>query len=603
MINTYDYTLKELIVDKEYLFEVPNYQRSYVWTEKHVHQFLRDGSFCLGKYKDSSDKFEHYAGQMIFRKLKNRLDGRERLEIIDGQQRITTFMILAAAVTDLIRLWGSSPEKVRELQKKYLLSCFHSQCVDDERTLKLSEKDASFWRKLTGGNYADMDKEKLKPELESQRNIWRAYQMVRDYLEQEAERYPDKKKEQVAEGYLEALAESFRVVVLMTEDPGHQFALYQIVNDRGLPLTPGEMLKARTIELFSNQSMQTRRERQIRQAEEIWEDILADPGGTTAEFLKWSYTSQLGKMPDSGKRLSLNEQYERDIFQCLNQRELSMDGQDQMLERLEQLQEDVHMCRSLQIGEFPLKGASGHLNLMLGILIRNLKNTSCIPLYLELLRVNKEKRALAIAEELTPMLAKAYFMTKIMGNKNHESIMKSYLELWKKMEDGQFTLDEASSCLEKSLHKDKCRSEFYVKLNQPVYVRDESNMKTKFLLLMAELQYLKEIEEDSQTCGDDSVNLVFEKMSVEHILSEGTSEDAVSRNFYESMHKIGNLTLMGGGKNTRSRDKPFVEKRKVYAVSPYYITREVGKLEEWNYPDCVKRQEEMVEVLKRAFVL
>ena len=115
MINTYDYTLKELIVDKEYLFEVPNYQRSYVWTEKHIHQFLRDGSFCLGKYKDSTDKFEHYAGQMIFRKLKNRFDGRERLEIIDGQQRITTFMILVTAAIDLIRSWEGSPVEIRAL--------------------------------------------------------------------------------------------------------------------------------------------------------------------------------------------------------------------------------------------------------------------------------------------------------------------------------------------------------------------------------------------------------------------------------------------------------------------------------------------------------
>lgn len=601
MINTYDYTLKELIVDKEYLFEVPNYQRSYVWTEKHIHQFLRDGSFCLGKYKDSTDKFEHYAGQMIFRKLKNRFDGRERLEIIDGQQRITTFMILVTAAIDLIRSWEGSPVEIRALQEKYLLSCFHSQCVDEERKLKLSEKDALFWKKLTGGNYAD--KRDLKLELESQRNIWSAYQMVRDYLEQEVVKYPDKKNAHVAEVYIAALADSFRVVVLMTEDPGYQFALYQIVNDRGLPLTPGEMLKARTIELFSNQSMQERRERQIRQAEEIWEDILSDSGKTTEEYLRWSYISQLGKQPDSRNALSLNEQYERDIFQCLNQREISMDGQDRMLEQLEQLKEDVHMCRFLQTGTFPIKGASDHLNLMLGILIRNMKNTFCIPLYLGLLRMNTEKRALAMAEELTPMLAKTYFMTKIMGNKNQESIMKCYLGLWRKINDGQFNADDARVHLEESLHKDKCRTEFYAKLNQPVYLRDAANMKTKFLLLMAELQYLKEIEKNFRTCGDDSVSFDFDKMSVEHILYEGVSENAVSRNFYESIHKIGNLTLMGAGKNTREGSRPFVEKRKVYSISPYYITREVGKLEEWNYPDYEKRQGEMVEVLKRAFEL
>lgn len=601
MIHTYDYTLKKLIVDRDFLFEVPNYQRSYVWTEKEIYQFLKDGFFCLSKFANLEDKFEHYAGQMIFRKLKKTHDDNEMLEIIDGQQRITTFMILVTAAIDLIRTTGDNLEIVEELRQKYLLSSVDSQHENYEKRLRLSPKDIIFWDKLTDGYFAY--KEEVKTELESQKRIWRAYQLIKEYLKTITEGMPSADCVNKIKSYIEALIESFRVVVLMTDNPGHEFALFQIVNDRGIPLTPGEMLKARTIELFSNQKMKDRRERFINVAEEIWEDILSDPGETTVEYLKWSYTAILGRKPESFKMLALNEQYEKDIFKCLNQREISMDLQDEILEILKQLQEHVHVCRFLQMGEFPIKEASGNLNLLLSILIRNMKNTFCIPLYLKILYTHKEKKALMISEKLTPMLIKAYFMAKIMGTLNDESITNCYMKIWKMLDKSDFNIDEIKVLLEDLLKKDKCRTEFITKINQVIYARGTGNIKAKFLLLMIELQYLKENEKNSAEYGDDSVNIIFDQISVEHILYEGIDEDIVSKDFYQSMHKIGNLTLLGKKINNRVRNKPFIDKRELYCMSPYHITREVGKLKNWNYEDYSKRQKEMIEVLLRAFVL
>ena len=601
MIHTYDYTLKKLIVDRDFLFEVPNYQRSYVWTEKEIYQFLKDGFFCLSKFANLEDKFEHYAGQMIFRKLKKTHDDNEMLEIIDGQQRITTFMILVTAAIDLIRTTGDNLEIVEELRQKYLLSSVDSQHENYEKRLRLSPKDIIFWDKLTDGYFAY--KEEVKTELESQKRIWRAYQLIKGYLKTITEGMPFADCVNKIKSFIEALIESFRVVVLMTDNPGHEFALFQIVNDRGIPLTPGEMLKARTIELFSNQKMKDRRERFINVAEEIWEDILSDPGETTVEYLKWSYTAILGRKPESFKMLALNEQYEKYIFKCLNQREISMDLQDEILEILKQLQEHVHVCRFLQMGEFPIKEASGNLNLLLSILIRNMKNTFCIPLYLKILYTHKEKKALMISEKLTPMLIKAYFMAKIMGTLNDESITNCYMKIWKMLDKSDFNIDEIKVLLEDLLKKDKCRTEFITKINQVIYARGSGNIKAKFLLLMIELQYLKENEKNSAEYGDDSVNIIFDQISVEHILYEGIDEDIVSKDFYQSMHKIGNLTLLGKKINNRVRNKPFIDKRELYCMSPYHITREVGKLKNWNYEDYSKRQKEMIEVLLRAFVL
>lgn len=599
MINAYDYTLKKLIAGKDYLFHVPNYQRSYVWTDKEILQFVRDGYFCMQKYNGRGDKFDHYAGQMIFRSIKKEHDGKERLEIIDGQQRLTTLEILVLAVIDILKLLEENLEVVESLKSTYLVSMPLTGNTEKEMVLCLSKKDQGFWHDMIEGAFSDKEEVTLK--LESQRRIWNAYKIIKKFFFSQIKDLSGEEQRDKLLDYVEALVESFRVIVLVAENPGHEFALFQIVNDRGIPLTPGELLKARTMELLTSQSKELRRERLARTAEEIWEDILSDSGAVTEKYLIWNYIAMLGKGMENIKKIPINVYYEKDIFQCIDMREVSLDMQDRILEQLETLRDNIHICRELEEGKFPVRGASTNLNLYLGILIRNMRNRFCIPLYLRILAVNREKNALDIAEKLTPMLTKTYFIAKVVGNVNDESIMNCYLKIWEKLGQTDSVIPKITACLEKLMEKDKCKIEFYTKLNQPVYDRGASNIRAKFLLLIAELQYLKECGDGSSCCSDDSVEIIFDKLSVEHILCESVNENAVSKDFYESVHKLGNLTLLGKKLNSKERAKRFEEKRRHYRASPYYITREVGELESWMYHDFKNRQETIVNMLKRAF--
>lgn len=599
MINSYDYTLQTLVVEKDYLFEIPNYQRSYVWTEKEILLFLNDGKFCMSKYIESEEKFEHYAGQMIFRKLKEERDTRCRMEVIDGQQRLTTFMLLVLAAIKQLETEENDLQRIEELKKEYLVSCSSFNICKREKKLRLSKKDSVFWDELVDGKVPMKEDTMLK----SQIRLLEAYGVIETYLAEMTSKLKAEQKGAELTKFIHALAESFRLVVLMSEDPGHEFALFQIVNDRGLPLTSGELLKARTIELLTSQKKELRRERIILEAEEIWADILQDDGATTEKFLIWNYIAILGKKTESTKKLSIREQYERDIFHCLNKREISMDNQDEMLEKLKQLRQIVQMCRALEMGEFPVKCEDGELNLLLGILIRNMKNTFVIPLYLHLLDNNKEKKALKIAELLTPMLIKTYFQAKVMGNVNDESIQNCYLDIWKILGEKEIRMEEIRECLTRLLDKKRCKEEFYRRIEQDIYDRSSSNLKAKFLLLMVELQYLQEGENHAAHFGDDSVQIAFDKLSIEHILCESVNENEVSKDFYASIHKIGNLTLLGRKLNSREKAKSFKEKKAHYLLSPYFITREVGKLEDWRMKEFRERQGEMINVLKRAFEL
>lgn len=58
-------TVKCVVAERSFLFYVPNYQRHYVWTEKEVAAFLKDGEFCWDRMREAGEKFQHFTGQLI----------------------------------------------------------------------------------------------------------------------------------------------------------------------------------------------------------------------------------------------------------------------------------------------------------------------------------------------------------------------------------------------------------------------------------------------------------------------------------------------------------------------------------------------------------
>ena len=67
---------------------VPDYQREYVWKDEQVEQLLAD---LLDAYNTDSQK-AYFLGTIVT------YDSGSQFELIDGQQRLTTFFILLCAI-------------------------------------------------------------------------------------------------------------------------------------------------------------------------------------------------------------------------------------------------------------------------------------------------------------------------------------------------------------------------------------------------------------------------------------------------------------------------------------------------------------------------
>ncbi|MBR0758996.1 DUF262 domain-containing protein [Bradyrhizobium japonicum] len=87
-IEDHKYTIEEAF--RECFYVVPDYQREYVWTEKEVQQLLQD----IDEEFDVGDRREYFIGTVLVSPTTQK----GHFEVIDGQQRLTTFFLLLCAL-------------------------------------------------------------------------------------------------------------------------------------------------------------------------------------------------------------------------------------------------------------------------------------------------------------------------------------------------------------------------------------------------------------------------------------------------------------------------------------------------------------------------
>lgn len=97
-MQTQQQTVHQLLATgNQRYFSIPTYQRRYEWDEQRWHDLWRD---IAPHYRGTETK-KHFVGVMILNQEGN-FAGVLKVELIDGQQRLTTFLILLTAIRDHI---------------------------------------------------------------------------------------------------------------------------------------------------------------------------------------------------------------------------------------------------------------------------------------------------------------------------------------------------------------------------------------------------------------------------------------------------------------------------------------------------------------------
>ena len=103
-MDVYGYSV-EVVLNESRRFMVPIYQRKYQWGDARLEPFWEDISTKAAEILDHENKFQHYMGALILSPVdQGSLIARTPVvQIVDGQQRLTTFQIFLAALREVAR--------------------------------------------------------------------------------------------------------------------------------------------------------------------------------------------------------------------------------------------------------------------------------------------------------------------------------------------------------------------------------------------------------------------------------------------------------------------------------------------------------------------
>ena len=212
----------------DWLFEIPIYQRGYAWEEDNLRD-LWDDLYYLG------DR-EHYFGTILAKKTdKTTEDGLrnfDHFEVIDGQQRLTTTLILLRELISQIKKFGDNEMSAQasELEKNYIGTEPHYK-------LTIGGDDKFFFHNsILAGTSAAI------PTTRAQKRLKSAQAFFRDQF--------DRQREQEGDQYLDFVRkfksriDGLQVMLYIVPSNAEAVRMFETVNDRGRPLTNLEKTKS-----------------------------------------------------------------------------------------------------------------------------------------------------------------------------------------------------------------------------------------------------------------------------------------------------------------------------------------------------------------------
>ena len=213
------YSFRDLIAGYR-CFEVPEYQRHYAWGERQWEDLWND------LYYLDPDR-THYFGTVILTEKSERkrtISGEifEQFEIVDGQQRIATTLILIKEIIKQLRELKMLPEeRIRRLEEDYLK-------YESVYKLELLGDDREFFRR-----YIIEDEEPPEIRTPSQARLIGAKQFFRDKIEEVKKSLtPDEFKEFLVQ-LLQKIG-TMEVMVYPIRETGEAARIFELVNDLSL---------------------------------------------------------------------------------------------------------------------------------------------------------------------------------------------------------------------------------------------------------------------------------------------------------------------------------------------------------------------------------
>ena len=524
-------------------FNIPVYQRPYVWKSEQVSELLDDLTLAMTENPDDPD-FEYFFGSFVFQsKAPGSENGQKYLvnDLLDGQQRMATLLMVFAVIRDRV-----DDVMAKETCQKCIFQDKNEfmNIPEQTRLVYVTHPEVTnfikdYIKTDTGTNKKEQLTQEWKNSKDrSVRNMANAVLKMHEFFRD----HPDTDLKRL----LKFLLNNVLFIYVSSEDLEDAFRLFRVLNDRGARLRSSDILKATNLA-----ELETEEERIV--YAEMWEDAegeFGDDGDGFERFLNYVRTI----LVKDKARLELIDEFEQKIYKPKHL--------DKGLKTFELIENYLKHYNELLYGQNYRKAGNNHqFNNLLMVMQAGLLGTDWMPPLLRYFDRFQYQRIFDFLKQLDikysadwiggypptyRIIAMIDIIKVIDAAENVEDVFKP------KINPKCFDIDKDS---------------FIREIEGPVY----GNRFARYLLLKLDYFY-----------ADHSAPMNVEKLSVEHILPQNPAEDSSwVKDFspeerVEWTHKIGNLVLITGSKDSSLGRLDYPEKVEKYfkdriCISPHAL--------------------------------
>lgn len=532
---------------KERQLSVPIYQRPYAWEDKHINDLFSDIHEAI-----SSNENEYFLGTIVL----SEKDSSSELELVDGQQRITSIFIFLTAAKEYFESIKES-ETAQSIQRDFLTN-FDRRSGEHLPRIKLGNQDNSFFRDFI------IDRKKTSPTKESHQRIINTKSLSLERVKKLAELSNNKLN--VLHDWLDFIENKLRVVVITVPSKSNAFTIFETLNDRGLVLAQVDLLKNY---LYSKAGDR------LNEVQNLWIEMSSQIETAENESLIITYIKHYWSA-----RYSLTREKNKELYNDIKSK---IKNTSQVVDFINGLKNDSILYLAI------LNHNHQYWN------IYNKKTRE----YLETLNFFK-------LEQFRPLLLA--ILKKFKNKKDVEKSLKLLVSwLVRNLITGSLgggTLEKEYANKARNVFDEKIKNAKQLKTSLQHIIPSDKEFKEKFIFAKSSTEkysryYLRAIE--NQKSGGANPELLVnsdpEAVNLEHILPRNPHDNWP--NFSEEevnslKNRIGNFTLMKSAINSKQGNDNFTNKCKRLKKSKFWITKMISQnYNNWNAENIRDRQEKL----------
>jgi uncharacterized protein with ParB-like and HNH nuclease domain len=311
-LNVDQKTIFNLLSDKKSIFLIPDYQRPYAWNEEQC-QTLWDDIFNFAFPNNDLDEFkindEYFLGSIVTFTNEN-----GKSEVIDGQQRLTTLLLILRAFYDkFANMQDERSKSTRILIEKCIWITDIFGAIEYDK-LKIASEVAT-------DNDKDEFIELLRTGLvnpNSKTRYVRNYQFFQKKIDNFLQGFPS-----YFPYFPARLLNNCILLPIEAESQDTALRIFSTLNDRGLPLSDADIFKAQFYKHYGSLNQKEQFIDDWRKLEELTKSIFQSISGAPMDeiFSRYMYFLRAKENNKSTTTEALRKFYERNKYQYLTRPE------------------------------------------------------------------------------------------------------------------------------------------------------------------------------------------------------------------------------------------------------------------------------------------